>query len=105
MSDTPETDKFFRQDALKNLDKYPAAKLCRKIERERDDARKELEVSRDIVRLQREFIEELKGINAELARSGESLISFATSWHRSKIQDKAVDAWEAAIKKAKEAQL
>ena len=30
---TPETDTFFRQDALKNLEKYPAAAFARDLER------------------------------------------------------------------------
>ena len=39
MSDTPRTDAFFRPEALRNLDKYPAAKFARELERELAAAR------------------------------------------------------------------
>ena len=41
---TPETDAFFRQDALKNLDKYPAAAFARDLERRLAIARDALEI-------------------------------------------------------------
>ena len=44
---TPETDAFFRQDALKNLDKYPAAAFARDLERRLAIARDALQAAID----------------------------------------------------------
>lgn len=79
MSDTPETDKEFCEFAPTGDPRYEGpvewvpAYFARRLERERDEARKNLEVSRDIVKNQSLLISELKEDLACIAKFRDAL--------------------------------